>query len=84
MGILLDVHFTPISEIMEVCGSDTDLTGSTAMFTSMDSDSDGLYDANLDCLWTIEADEAQIVKLHIQDIDIQDDAICNYDFLEVM
>ena len=54
------------------------------MFTSMDSDNDGLYDANLDCLWTIEADETQIVKLHIQDIDIQDDAICNYDFLEVM
>ena len=54
------------------------------MFTSMDSDNDGLYDGNLDCLWTIEADEAQIVKLHIQDIDIQDDAICNYDFLEVM
>ena len=53
------------------------------MFTSMDSDNDGLYDNNLDCVWTIEASESQIVKLHVQNIDIQFDEICGSDFLEV-
>ena len=53
------------------------------MFTSLDSDDDGLYDANLDCIWTIEAADTQIVKLHIHSMDIQGDDACASDFLEV-
>ena len=79
--VFVFIHF---SELIEVCSSETYISGSTAMFTSMDTDNDGLYDANLDCVWIIEADELQIVKLHIQAIDIQEDDMCNYDFLEVM
>ena len=53
------------------------------MFTSLDSDNDGFYDANLACLWTIEATDIQIVKLHIDSMDIQRDDACSFDFLEV-
>ena len=53
------------------------------MFTSLDSDNDGLYDANLACVWTIEATDTQIVKLHISSMDIQGDDACSFDFLEV-
>ena len=77
---LLPQSFT---ELLEVCATNTLFTGETGMFTSMDSDDDGLYDNNLDCVWTIEASESQIVKLHVQDIDIQMDEMCRFDFLEV-
>ena len=66
-----------------MCATNTLFTGETGMFTSMDSNNDGLYDNNLDCVWTIEASESQIVKLHVQSIDIQRDELCRFDFLEV-
>ena len=71
------------SEVIEECSSDLLLTGPSAMFTSLDSDNDGFYDANLACLWTIEATDTQIVKLHIDSIYIQGDDACSFDFLEV-
>ena len=71
------------SDLIEKCSPDLLLTGPSAMFTSLDSDDDGLYDANLDCIWTIEAADTQIVKLHIHSMDIQGDDACTSDFLEV-
>ena len=53
------------------------------MFTSMDSDDDGLYDNNLECLWIIKAEEGQIAKLHILNMDIQEHILCLRDYLLV-
>ena len=72
-----------VSEVIEECSTDLLLTGPSAMFTSLDSDNDGFYDANLDCVWTIEATETQIVKLQIDSMDIKGGDDCSFDFLEV-
>ena len=71
------------TEVLEVCTSNTLLTTETGIFTSLDTDNDGLYDFNLDCVWIIEAGEDEFVKMNIQSIDIQEDDVCRYDFLEV-
>ena len=81
--VLLIYGFKFFTELIEVCATNTLFTAETGMFTSMDSNNDGLYDNNLDCVWTIETSESQIVKLHVQSIDIQTDEICRYDSLEV-
>ena len=70
-------------ELIEECSTDLLLPGPSAKFTSLDSDNDGLYDANLDCVWTIESSDTQIVKLQIDSMDIQADGDCSFDFLEV-
>ena len=70
-------------ELIEECSTDLLLPGPSAMFTSLDSDNDGMYDANLDCVWTIESSDTQIVKLQIDSMDIQEDGDCSFDFLEV-
>ena len=71
------------TDVLEVCTSNTLLTKETGIFTSMDTDNDGMYDFNLDCVWIIEAGEDEFVKMNIQSIDIQEDEFCRYDFLEV-
>ena len=51
------------------------------LITAPDNDSDGLYDTNLNCSWTIinDNDKTKIeLIVHVEDIE------CDYDYIEVM
>ena len=49
--------------------------------TAPDNDNDGLYDARLNCSWTILKDnETTRIELSVHVIDIE----CDFDYIEVM
>ena len=68
---------------IDVCSTDWYLPGTSGIFTSMDSDNNGLYDSNLDCSWIIKAEEGQIAKLQILSMDIEESLLCLHDYLSV-
>ena len=68
---------------IDVCSNDWYLPGTSGVFTSMDSDNNGLYDSNLYCSWIIKAEEGQIAKLLILSMDIEESLLCLHDYLSV-
>ena len=49
----------------------------------MDSDSDGNYDDDLHCVWTIVAPEDHMILLNIMRMDIEEEVNCLMDYLKV-
>ena len=72
-----------MQEILEVCSTSEYLIHDEGVFVSLDSDNDGMYDHNLNCMWILEAGDSQMVKLHVLGMDIEEDNTCSLDFLEV-
>ena len=59
------------------------LTDHSGWFVAPDEDNDGLYDANVDCKWIIYVPRVDILRITIQDMDIQHYEDCDLDYLEV-
>ena len=65
----------------ESCDSKADwLSG---LITSLDCDQDGFYDYNLKCTWTITGEVYLEVKIHVNDLDIQESENCIFDYVQV-
>ena len=58
----------------------TDMAG---WFRPLDKDGDGYYENNLNCDWLIIAEEGHLIQLNIGDMQIEEEANCEYDFLKV-
>ena len=58
----------------------TDMAG---WFRPLDKDNDGYYENNLNCDWLIIAEEGHLIQLDIGDMQIEEEANCEYDFLKV-
>ena len=73
------------SETVEICGDV--LRDKSGSVTAPDSDSDGQYDKNANCYWTIEAEEGYVVRYRINFVNIEDtnseDGYCADDFVLV-
>ena len=63
------------------CGSA--LKSATGWISPEYYDSNGRYENNLDCWWTIVADDGYMVQLYIIEMDIADINNCSGDYLEV-
>ena len=55
----------------------------SGFITSPDYDNDGLYDKNVDCLWTIQVEEGHFIRYMFQYIYIEDSDGCTKDTLWV-
>ena len=52
---------------------------------SPDTDGDGTYDNDVDCLWTIEAPEDKLIGIEVLTMDIESAyRACFFDFLSVI
>ena len=78
--IWINAKLLPLYVIGE-CG--TMLTDHSGWFVAPDKDNDGLYDANVDCKWIIYVPGVDILRITIQDMDIQHYEECDLDYLEV-
>ncbi|XP_077993791.1 cubilin-like [Glandiceps talaboti] len=64
------------------CGGD--LTDSSGQFTSLDADTDGSYENDLECVWRINVGLNQVVKLTFTStFDIETSTDCTNDYIEV-
>ena len=70
-----------VAEFNVTCG--LTLTDAIGQFQSADNDGDGLYETDIDCWWLISTDLYHAIELNITHMDIEDHAICGYDFLKV-
>ena len=59
------------------------ITDEPGMISSVDSDSDGQYDLDRDCLWTLVADETRFIKFHVLTFDLELSYTCELDMLHV-
>ena len=59
------------------------LTTPTGSFGSVDGDSDGLYENNLDCRWNIFGGDNKVIQLSILGMDIEQEPSCRYDYIKV-
>uniref|UniRef100_A0A0B7BPM5 CUB domain-containing protein n=1 Tax=Arion vulgaris TaxID=1028688 RepID=A0A0B7BPM5_9EUPU len=59
------------------------LRQSSGTFTSVDGDSDGLYESNLHCEWWIFVNDNKVVSLTITGLDIEASQDCSRDSLKV-
>ena len=58
---------------------------STGSVTAPDFDGDGLYDTNVDCLWTVQAPENYVIRYEIQFYEIEETSLhCVSDALMVI
>ena len=64
---IADVRFS--ASCMALCG--IFLSASSGSFSSIDSYNDGFYDSFQNCTWFITADNRQVVRLEIEEIDIE-------------
>ena len=64
---IADVGFS--ASCMALCG--IFLSASSGSFSSIDSDNDGLYDNFQNCTWFITAGDRQVIRLEIEEIDIE-------------
>ncbi|RWS22052.1 Cubilin-like protein, partial [Leptotrombidium deliense] len=58
----------------------------TGVIISPDSNGDGLYEFDLDCIWTILAPEYAVIQLNFQSMDIEaseSSLNCSFDYLEI-
>uniref|UniRef100_A0A3Q3MXM2 Cubilin n=1 Tax=Mastacembelus armatus TaxID=205130 RepID=A0A3Q3MXM2_9TELE len=55
----------------------------TGMFGSPDPNFDGFYEANMNCLWTIEAPVNMAVNLTFSSFDLESSITCRYDYIKV-
>ena len=69
------------SENIQPCGGE--LHGSDGVIVPPDSNDDGLYDLNVDCLWTIVVSENGIIRHKIDEYSIEDSNECRKDALRV-
>lgn len=53
------------------------------MFGSPDPNLDGLYEPNLDCLWTIEMPVNKAINLTFNSFDVENAFDCRYDYVKV-
>ena len=70
--------------LCESCGGI--IRAASGWFSPPDTDEDGFYEPNSECLWTIVADGNQRIELVITDIDIEEHAAClvlDFDYIEV-
>ena len=72
-------------ECNQTCGDN--VSDVSQYFSPLDCDSDGWYDFNLQCTWTITVENHQKVRLIISNVDIQeedeDNYECIYDYIRV-
>ena len=73
-SILFSVH-------IKHCGGH--LTSSPGQILSPDEDQDGIYDNNVDCTWTVIADEGSTIQYRITRLSILGSFHCYRDKLEV-
>ena len=60
------------------------LNSTSGWMQSLDRDNDGFYDTNLECIWTIEAKEYDVIVLHFMYMDIKGNFGCtDGDYIEV-
>ena len=59
------------------------LNQTSGWIASPDLDGDGLYDFNLNCSWTIEVDETNVIAFRILYMDISPSEDCHLDYLLV-
>jgi len=59
------------------------LNSSQGSFRSIDANGNGLYENNLDCIWTILVGGNKIVKLNIDNFNVENHQSCIYDYLKV-
>ena len=64
---IADVGFS--ASCIALCG--IFLSASSGSFSSIDSDNDGSYDSFQNCTWFITADDRQVIRLEIEEIDIE-------------
>ena len=50
---------------------------------STDSDNDGEYDNNQDCLWTLNAEPNHVVLFRVMQLDLEWTHNCEYDYIKV-
>lgn len=55
----------------------------SGQISSPDSDGDGQYDTNVDCLWKIQAPEGQVIRFTLNEVNIEWSESCDKDFLAV-
>jgi len=66
------------------CGGTLNLTAvTTHLLSSVDVDSDGQYEPDLDCAWTVVADDDRIVVLEFNRFEMDDTNTSCSDFVEV-
>ena len=53
------------------CGGLVNVTDGSKTITSLDSNSDGRYETDLNCHWTVVAPEAKIIKLRFTSFDLE-------------
>ena len=72
---LADVRFS--ANCMALCGSF--LSASSGSFSSIDSDNDGYFDSFQNCTWFITAGDNQVIRLEIEEMDIEafNDDLCS-------
>ncbi|KAJ8306835.1 hypothetical protein KUTeg_014919 [Tegillarca granosa] len=58
------------------------LNGTSGRFSSVDGDGDGLYENNLNCKWIIFVGDNKLVRLTIEDMEIEE-AACRFDYIKV-
>ena len=76
-GYILMNHFLTAA----TCGGI--LTNKTGTIVSPDEDQDGIYDADMDCVWLIVAPEEMNVEFEFAFLDIEYIRVCRFDFIEV-
>ena len=59
------------------------LTDQHGDITAPDSDGDGFYDLDVDCVWELAADENKLIFFELTHMDIEEEPACGYDFLAV-
>lgn len=74
-------NFASFTERERDCGES--LTEPSGVFVSPDVDNNGKYEGNQDCLWTLTAQEHQVIYLKFIKFDIEFEDNCGYDYVEV-
>ena len=60
------------------------LQSTTGEIVAPDFDKDGLYDLNIDCLWTVEAPTDSLIQFRIYFVDMESTIGCTKDFMKVL
>ena len=75
-----------MSEVISFCFSDGcggNLYGPSGWFKSPDSDGDGYYNKNLNCIWRIVGSEGFVTQINIIEFDVRSNTDCTADNLKV-
>ena len=70
-----------VPDTYQACGGV--VQNASGSIVAPDFDGDGLYDLNVDCLWTIAAPENYVIRYMIHFVKIEDSVSCHLDVLMV-